>query len=227
MSSAKKQGMHSNFAPFALFQARQPLRLLAGALLLALLAACGFHMKGVSPLPFETLYTNINENSEFGAGLRRAIIASSPRTRFVASAAEAQARLTQLSYNQSMRELSLDTEGRVEEYELNIELVFQLTDAQGRLVLPPTTLLATREVPYDPSVVQAKQGEIATVFKQMRNSLIDRIVRHLSAPDVTEAFANPESLPIDETPAPDTPTEEPDTPTPWSDPGIGQSSGTY
>jgi LPS-assembly lipoprotein len=126
-----------------------------------------------------------------------------------------------------MRELSLDTEGRVEEYELNIELVFQLTDAQGRLVLPPTTLLATREVPYDPTVVQAKQGEIATVFKQMRNSLIDRIVRHLSAPDVTNAFAHPESLPIDEAPAPDTPTEEPDTPTPWSDPGIGQSSGVY
>src|SRR3546814_9748000 len=32
-----------------------------------LLAACGFHLRGTSPLPFDTLYTNIPQNSEFGA----------------------------------------------------------------------------------------------------------------------------------------------------------------
>src|SRR5690606_17682939 len=130
-----------------------------------------------SQLPFSTLYTNIEENSEFGAGLRRAILASSPGTRFVADPAQAEAKLIRVSSSQLLRELTIDAQGRVEEYELNLEFVFQLTDAKGHIVLPPTTLRALRELPYDDTIVQAKQGEIATVFQQMQKSLIDRIVR--------------------------------------------------
>lgn len=177
---------------------RHTVRGLACIALCLLLAACGFRMKGVSPLPFTTLYTNIAENSEFGAGLRRAVVASSPATRFVDEPADAQARLTQLVNRQSLRELSIDAEGQVEEYELNLEFVFQLTDDKGHLVLPPTTLRSIRELPYDPNVVQAKEGEIAMVFKEMRQSLIDQIVRRLSAPEVTEAFEQAATLPANE-----------------------------
>lgn len=203
------------------------MRILACAFICLLLAACGFHLKGVSPLPFTTLYTNIPENSEFGAGLRRAIVASSPTIRFVNEPARAEARLEQLDNRQFLRELSLDPGGRVEEYELNIEFVFQLTNAQGRLILPPTTLRVTREVPYDAQQVQAKQSEIGVVFKQMRQSLVDRVVRHLSAPAVTEAFANPDALPINELPTPEVPAGEPETPTPWSDPSKRSGSGFF
>lgn len=178
------------------FHAPQPaLRVLACVALCALLTACGFRLKGASPLPFTTIYTNIAENSAFGAGLRRAIVASSPGTRFVAAPADAQARLTQIANTQSLRELSIDAQGQVEEYELNLEFVFQLTDAQGHVVLAPTTLRSTREVPYDPNVVQAKQGEIAAVFNDMQQSLIDRVVRRLSSPDVADAFAEAKTLP--------------------------------
>ncbi len=217
----------ANFSALSsLFCARHVLRTLACLALCAVVAACGFRLKGVAPLPFDTIYTNISQNTEFGAGLRRAIVASSPNTHFVDDAASAQARLTQLSSNQSLRELSLDAQGRVEEYELNLVFRFQLTDQKGRLVLPPTTLVVTREVPYDASVVQAKEGEIATIFRQMRASLVDRIVRLLSAPDVSEAFSDPNALPIDESPAPDTPANEPESPTPWTNPQIGPGSGS-
>src|SRR5690606_40090107 len=50
-----------------------------------LLAACGFRLKGATPLPFQTLYTNIAENSSFGMAMRRAIMAASPGTRIVRS----------------------------------------------------------------------------------------------------------------------------------------------
>ena len=164
------------------------------------LAACGFQLKGVSPLPFETLYTNIPESSEFGAHLRRAVLAASPDTRFVADPKEAQAKLVQLAYRQSRRELSLDAQGQVEEYELTLEFVFQLTDANNRVLLPPTTLRSTRDMPYDANAVQAKQGEIATVFRNMRQALVDRVVRRLTSPEVTEAYAERATQPIDETP---------------------------
>ncbi|RTZ42538.1 hypothetical protein EKL30_12630 [Candidimonas sp. SYP-B2681] len=205
------------------------LRGLACIAIFLLLAACGFKMKGVSPLPFTTLYTNIGQNSAFGAGMRRAIIASSPRTRFVEEAADAQAKLIQLANNQFLRELSIDAQGRVEEYELNLEFVFQLTDAKGHIILPPTTLRSVREIPYDDSIVQAKQGEIATIFQAMQQSMIDRVVRHLASPDVANAFADAGSQPVEETPAstaPLPPIDPTAVPTPWSIPQIDPGAGT-
>ncbi|MFC3339483.1 LPS assembly lipoprotein LptE [Paracandidimonas soli] len=163
-------------------------------------AGCGFQLKGTSPLPFETLYTNIPDSSEFGAQLRRAILAASPDTRFVSDPQDAQAKLVQLANRQFQRELSIDAQGQVEEYELNLEFVFQLTDDKNRLLLPPTTLRSTRDMPYDPNSVQAKQGEIATVYRNMRRGLIDRIVRRLTSPEVTEAYLDRDAQPIDENP---------------------------
>lgn len=197
---------------------RLGLRGLACVMLLALLAACGFRLKGTSPLPFDTLYTNIAQNSEFGADLRRLIVATSPNTRFVDDVSQAQARLTQLSMQHSMREISISPEGRVEEYELNLVFVFQLTDARGRVLLPPTTLQSTREVPYDPDALQAKQGEIGSLFQEMQRSLIDRIVRRITSPEVAEAYREREAVaPEADGLAPAAPAAPPEDPMPSPD----------
>ena len=198
--------------------AQQCLRAMACIALCVMIAACGFRLKGVSPLPFDTLYTNIAENSAFGAQIRRAIMASSPNTRFVSEPADAQARLIQISTEQSLREVSIDAQGLVEEYELTLVFVFQLTDAAGRVILPPTTLMTTREIPYDATVVQAKQGEIGALFLEMQQSQVDRIVRRIASPDVAEAFEKAALQPADGKPANDvpmTPLKKSDAPTPW------------
>lgn len=189
------------------FSSRLGLRGLVCVLLLAVLAACGFRLKGISPLPFDTLYTNIPENSAFGADLRRLIVATSPNTRFESDVTQAQARLTQLAMQQSMREISISPEGTVEEYELNLVFVFQLTDAQGRVLLPRTTLHSRREVPYDPNALQAKQGEIGSLFQEMQRSLIDRVVRRVTSPEVTEAYLAREAITPETEPEPPMPAE--------------------
>lgn len=51
--------------------------------MLMLLAGCGFTMRGVTPLPFDTLYVGIPDNTRFGADVRRALRAASPNTRQV------------------------------------------------------------------------------------------------------------------------------------------------
>ena len=163
---------------------------LAGMIILlsVVLTACGFHLKGVAPLPFNTIYTNITDNSAFGANLRRALLASSPQSRFVERPQEAEAVLQQVSLSRYQREISINAKGQVEEYELQLTFVFELLDAKGRYVLPPTTLTVMREVPYDAEAVQAKDSEIEMIFRDMEQSLINRIVRRLSSLDVTSAY---------------------------------------
>jgi LPS-assembly lipoprotein len=212
---------HSRPAASSLFS----LRLLACVALCGLIAACGFRMKGPSQLPFTTLYTNIAENSAFGANIRRAIVANSPGTRWVTEPADAEAKLIQIANDQWLRELSINAQGQVEEYELNLQFIFQVTDAGGRLVLPPTTLRATRELPYDPNAVQATQGEIATIFRDMQQSMVDRVIRRLSSPEVQEAFADAASLPVEETPVDTRPLPANETapvPLPMPRTGLGQ-----
>ena len=207
------------------FSTQRGLRGFVCVALCALLVACGFKLRGTSPLPFDTLYTNIAENSEFGAQMRRAIEASSPNTRFVDKPADAQAKLIQLANNQSLREVSINAQGLVEEYELNLSFVFELIDAKGHILLPPTTLNSSQDMPYDPNAIQAKQGEIGTMFKQMQKSLVDRVVRRLSSPDVTEAAKNLDKQPIEENPNGSSRYQNPPKPTPWITPRISPGTG--
>lgn len=176
--------------------AARHLRLTLGLACLLALAACGFHLKGATPLPFHSIYTNIDLDSAFGARLQRTIVANSPDTRFTRDRAQADIYLNQISESQDLRQLSIDAEGRVEEYELNLDFTFQLLDKAGHVLLAPTTLHSVRELPYNDRIVQAKESEITRTFKDMRDGLTDQILRRISAPDVQAAYRDPGDRPI-------------------------------
>ncbi|WP_459614792.1 LPS-assembly lipoprotein LptE [Bordetella sp. 2513F-2] len=165
---------------------RQPLARGAILALVMLLAACGFQMRGVTPLPFDSMYVGIPDNTRFGADLRRALHAASPNTRLVDTPGEAQAILQQIGNQRTLRDVALNAQGRVEEYELGLNFTFRLIDAKGNAIIPDTTLSTYRQMPYDDQVVQSKQTQIETLYESMQESLIARLLRRLTAPDVRE-----------------------------------------
>lgn len=197
-------------------------RLLRGACLalFMLLSACGFALRGVTPMPFKTLYVGIPDSTQFGADVRRSLRAASPDTKLVDSPKDAEAILQQVSDSRTLREVSLNAQGRVEEYELAINYTFRLIDNKGRALIPDTTLSIYREMPYDDQVVQAKQGQIETLYKAMQRDLVTRVLRRMTAPDVRRAFENAEErgengeIPLYDPTAP----QPPRTPTPWQTP---------
>ncbi|MET0186291.1 MAG: LPS assembly lipoprotein LptE, partial [Achromobacter sp.] len=77
--------------------------------------------------------------------------------------------------------------GRVEQYELTLQFTFRLIDGKGNVLLPDTLLTVQRELPYNDQVVQAKEGEITVLFRNMQQILVDRIVRRVTSPEVREA----------------------------------------
>lgn len=153
-----------------------------------LLSACGFKLKQSHNLPFNTLYTNIAENSAFGAQLRRILLTNSPNLRLAPAPEQAEVQLIELSYSRTQRELSLDPNGHVEDYELQLQLQFTLIDQLGNTLLAPTTLTITRDIPNSPETVHAKQMEINSLFADMELSLVDRLVRRLSSLEVQQAY---------------------------------------
>jgi LPS-assembly lipoprotein len=195
----------------------------AGLALLMLLSACGFQMRGTTPLPFDTLYVGIPKNTRFGAEVRRAIEAASPDTKLLDTPKDAEAQLQQIRNSRSMREVSLNAQGRVEEYELGLVFVFRVIDSKGRALLPDTTLETYREMPYNDQVVQAKQGQAETLYRDMEQSLVSRIVRRLTSPDVKLATEKARQAKPGEEEGPlysTTPPPQQQIPQPWKNPSI-------
>jgi len=216
--------MYLAWQPLQLSRGRWLLRS-AGLALLVLLGACGFTMHGTTPLPFDTLYVGIPDNTRFGADVRRALRAASPDTKLVKSPKEAQAILQQISDQRTLRDVSLNAQGRVEEYELGLNFTFRLIDAKGNALLADTTLSIYREMPYDDQLIQAKQGQIETLYRSMQQALVARLIRRLTAPDIHAAMAaaasqehvRDENAPVFDPASASTPRN---LPTPWQQPTI-------
>lgn len=201
-----------------LLQWRTWLLSLFSIIALLALSGCGFRMQGETPMPFSSLSINIAQNSQFGVDLRRAIRAASPDTKLIEprdmivkasdidesqdsedkatidriKAAKvlklAQARFEQTNEFRGTRIVAINAQGKPEEYELSLRFTFRLVTAKDQIILPETTLYAIRSMPFDDRVVQAKEGEAATLFKDMQRSLVTRILRRITAPDITQRW---------------------------------------
>ena len=151
------------------------------ALLLStlILGACGFHLRGAVQIPFDTLHVAIAEHSDFGAQLKRAI-AVQKSTRLVDEAGTADAILTPTGEARDKSILSLNSAGRVREYQLRYRYGFRVHDRDGRDLIPPATILLTRDMSFDDAVVLAKGEEEALLWRDMEKDLVQQILRRLA-----------------------------------------------
>ncbi|HEX5394020.1 MAG TPA: LPS assembly lipoprotein LptE [Rhodocyclaceae bacterium] len=148
--------------------------------LVLLLGACGFHLRGSANLPFKTLYLSLNDTSEMYALLARTVKASS-QTDIVKSAKEAEAVLSVTGDMQRKTILSLNTSGRVREYQLIRTFSFRVADPEGRDLLPPATIELRRDITYSDDQVLSKEAEEVLLWRDIQNDLVQQILRRLSA----------------------------------------------
>ncbi|QPT39945.1 LPS-assembly lipoprotein RlpB [Oligella ureolytica] len=157
-------------------------------LIVVSLTACGFKLRGATPLPFNSLYTNINSQSPFGAQIIRGIRANSPNTRIVDEASEAEVRLVQIYNRRTRKEMSLTIDGKVEEYELGLYVSFTLVDQAGNTLLAPTTLSNLRLLPYDEDNSAAKAAEMQQLYTDMERNIATSILQRITSDDVIQRY---------------------------------------
>ncbi len=154
--------------------------LLALLLAVALLAGCGFQLRGSYSLPYESLYVEMPDYSVIGATLRRAI-RSSGTTRLALTRSEAEATLLPGAEYRDRVILSVSSSGRVSELRLRYLYNYRLIDARGRDLVPPGSIEMVRDLTYDDSNILAKQQEEALLWRDMENDLVQQLMRKLAA----------------------------------------------
>jgi LPS-assembly lipoprotein len=154
--------------------------------LTVLLSACGFHLRGSNGsfmLPFATMYIGLPDSSPLAIGLKRYIRAIGS-TEVVNTRDGADAVLEVISdpeMNRTKTILSLNTSGRVQEYQLGYSINFRVLDKAGNQLLAPTTISLVRPITFDDRQVLAKETEEAALYRDMRNDLVQQIMRRLAA----------------------------------------------
>jgi LPS-assembly lipoprotein len=153
------------------------MRLILAAVVLTLLAGCGFQLRGQAQLPFDTLF--IPGSTPLVVELKRNVSAASG-TRLVESPGDAQA---VLGFTQEQRDkiiLSFNTAGRVSEYQLRYRVGFRVTDAKGgQVYLPTSEIQLTRDVSYSDAQVLAKEAEEQQLYRDMQRDMVQLILRRL------------------------------------------------
>ena len=150
------------------------------ALLLLSLAACGFHLRGPQPLPFATLYLEMNQYSDLAAAIKRQI-ATSGSTKVVDKVADAEVRMIVVRDAKEKHILSLSSTGTVREYELRQRFGFRLLDKQGKEVMPFNEIYIYRSVTFATGQELAKEQEEALLYRDMENDLVQQLMRRLAS----------------------------------------------
>ncbi len=141
------------------------------------LGACGFQLRGQATLPFDTLYVTPHP---MAIALKRNIV-SGTNTRLVEDIKQAQAILTVQADAQEKSILSLDSGGRVREYQLRYRYRFRVADAKGMDFLPSNEILLTRDITFNDSQVLAKENEEALLYRDMQTDMVQQVLRRIAA----------------------------------------------
>lgn len=147
----------------------------------ALLAGCGFQLRGAAGLPFKTLYTYFPPAAAAtGADFRRAL-RTSGETRLVERPEDAEARLEVLSETREKEIIGFSSTGRPREYQIRLRFAFRVVDRAGNELAPYTELLLRRDITTTDTQLVAKEQEEVLLYREMQGDIVQQLMRRLAA----------------------------------------------
>jgi len=148
-------------------------------MMILLLSACGFHLRGQAGMPFDTLYLDAaNSRTAFIADLRRNLEANN--VKLVNSAEQADVVLNIVSEIPEKQILALGGSGRVNEFQLLYRVSLRAYDLKQQEWIPAEEIVLRRDYLYDDTKILAKEAEEALLYQSMRSDMVRQIVRRLS-----------------------------------------------
>ena len=139
--------------------------------------SCGFHLRGLSSIPFESVYIQASDPLVI-LDIKRRIQASS-KTIVLDNPNDSQAILHILNARKRKVILSVSGSGRVREFQLRYSISFKVTDKNGREVVPIGNIEIKRVLPFSDSAFLAAQMEEEMLIKEMKKDAILKMMDRL------------------------------------------------
>jgi LPS-assembly lipoprotein len=151
------------------------------ALAAALLAGCGFHLQGHTPLPavVRTPYVEApDRQSDFVQYLRHALLSNGAQ--LTAQRDQASVVVSILRDSVSKRVLAVSSTNQPQQYEVTYTVGFSAS-AAGKELLPPQEVSATRTYTFTEQLLLAKNHEEEILRQDMARDLADMVMRRLAS----------------------------------------------
>lgn len=154
---------------------------LLGLGLVSLLAACGFHLQGRSPLPAPLAVTYIeaaDPQTDFVQSLRKALLASGARLADSDTTASSTVRIVSDVVKEKV--LSVSARNLPREYEVIYTVRFSVSGA-GKELLPEQEVSLSRDYSFDERTLLAKENEQALLRESLARDLVGIVMSRLSS----------------------------------------------
>jgi len=149
--------------------------------LLSLLTACGFQLRGSGGSSLPESWSNMhlasgNPNGELSREVQ-STFSSNGVTWVDKQDADYTIKLGPEQFRQ--RNLSLNAAARAAEFELTLSANFAVSDAQGAEVMEVTTVSVIKQMENDPRNVVGKAEEVRILRSEMRSELVQQMIRRI------------------------------------------------
>lgn len=154
----------------------------ASILMTVMITSCGWHLRGSGQAVNNISSVHISgpdKKSDFYRTLSRSLKAS--KVIITGSHTEAKYRIVATKLRSERRTATVSSSARVSEYQLTELVDVTIFAADGRQLMPKTTMSTERFFDFDENDVQSKNDEAELLKKEMINDLAQQVIRRLNA----------------------------------------------
>jgi len=147
--------------------------------LLMSLSACGFHLRGNTPLidAGQTIHVSGLEGS-FADKLHDALVRSGAQVVKSPLGADMQVAITQARSNRTVG--TLDERGIVDSYQLFFTVAYSVLDSEAKPLGEPKLIKENRQYVFSPELVVESEFEERALIGSMEDDVVARLIRQLS-----------------------------------------------
>jgi len=157
--------------------------------LLFTLTACGFHLRGHSPIPPELSVLYLQTDSPYSAfskQLKQYLIAS--KVNLVESAEDAPITLKVISAKSSQALTSSGANGQTNTYNLAYTVTYQLLNNNGVAIQTPQTVVSTRDYSVTSNQLLSDTNVQSSLVDQMQREAIYQMITRMRAPNTLKTI---------------------------------------
>ncbi len=150
-------------------------------LLLHTLTGCGFHLRTIEGFNLDVESVHISATNAYGEFLRELERILSVQGIEIASKSRAEYTIHISSEQKFRRPVSTSGDITVSEYELRLEIVFQVAGQDGKVLIEPTMIVTEKIYSFDRSSFIGSSEEEKRLTEEMRRDIAGQLLRRFNA----------------------------------------------